>query len=220
MKRCEFAFGHLTAGKHRYSVKLSELPEQVRELVDELYESDDGHYMVYFTNTLDESLTVGQTGLMSYSPAGGTKERHHLPASRDRVYEIAIDFLVGHMDWWVGEFGRMPRIGKKHQALFAADRKGTIDFPLHKAAEEGKLAQVKMLVKAGRDVNEVDSDRCTPIVYAAVMGHLAVCRYLVEKGADTSVKSNWGLTLPVLADEYPEVLAYFEQIGVTKPEKH
>lgn len=219
MSNHTFSFGHLTAGEHEYAAKSAELADRVRELMDELYEADESHDAVYVRNSLGESLDIWRSGMLAYKPSNKKKAVFCLPPSRDRVYEIAVDFVCGNMEWWVGDFGKKrPRVGKGHLALFAKNRQGTIDFPLHQAAEEGRLALVKMLVTAGRDVNERDSHQCAPISYAAVNGHLAVCRFLVESGADVTVKDNWGNPLETLANEYPDLMQYLQGLaaGMTK----
>jgi hypothetical protein len=209
-----FRFGHLTAGEHEYVAKSAELARQVRSLVDELYEADDGHYQVYFRNTAGESLTLGQSGLMIYSPAHSFQQYFHLPDSRESVYEISTDFVTGNMSWWSDQFQPDSAPSISRTALFAQAMRGSVDYPLHHAALDNDLAAVKALIGAGRDVNSLDNKRRTPLVLAASQGHVKVCRYLVEHGADTHAKDDWGNSIVGLADEYPELLVYFKTLGL------
>ena len=211
MRKFKFEFGHLTAGKHTYQCKSNELADKVHELVDELYESDSGHYEVYFVAPDDSSMSIFQSGLMSYSSKESpTPELYFLPDSRDTIYEIVIDFLDGNINWWIDRFQPTLDLPAGHTDLFAAARKGQVDYPLHKAATEGDLVEVRGLLKAGYDVNGLDNKRRTPLVLAACMGHLEICKYLVKHGADLRAKDNWGNSIPSLADDYPELAAYFK----------
>jgi ankyrin repeat protein len=62
---------------------------------------------------------------------------------------------------------------------------------LHDAAKNGDLDQVKRLIEAGADINEMDRGR-TPLHWAAEKGHAAVARLLIEKGAKVNVKESKG----------------------------
>lgn len=61
------------------------------------------------------------------------------------------------------------------------------DTALHKAAERGCLDCVKLLVKAGADVNANNQKREPPIHFAAKKGHSAVADYLRGNGYVTPV---------------------------------
>ncbi len=54
---------------------------------------------------------------------------------------------------------------------------------LLKAAKEGNLAQVQILIANGADVNSYASNGVTPIYAASKNGYLGVVKYLVEHGA-------------------------------------
>lgn len=61
------------------------------------------------------------------------------------------------------------------------------DTGLSSAAEKGNLAQAKRSVAQGADVN-ASSDTGTPLHQAALNGHTAVVRFLIEKGALVDAK--------------------------------
>ena len=60
------------------------------------------------------------------------------------------------------------------------------------SATLGRLTIVKILVKAGADVNHGTRSRSTPIRGAAYDGHLGVVKYLAEKGADIHTPNHCG----------------------------
>jgi len=65
--------------------------------------------------------------------------------------------------------------------------------PLHDAAREGNLGEVKRLVEAGTDVNELD-DRGDNALYWAMLGPnwRPVSQYLITKGIDVNNVANDG----------------------------
>ena len=52
----------------------------------------------------------------------------------------------------------------------------------HQAARQGDLDLVKYLHKAGADLNEMDNERNTPILLAALNGHYPIVKYLYDNG--------------------------------------
>ena len=60
------------------------------------------------------------------------------------------------------------------------------------SATLGRLPIVKILVKAGADVNHGTRSRSTPIRGAAYDGHLGVVKYQAEKGADIHTPNHCG----------------------------
>ena len=65
---------------------------------------------------------------------------------------------------------------------------------LLKAAEDGKLDDVRRLVerKANLETTDVFVFGCTPLIKAAGSGHLDVVRWLLQAGADLKAKDNDG----------------------------
>ena len=71
--------------------------------------------------------------------------------------------------------------------------------PLSWAAQEGKLAIVRILIYRGANLDEADRERHTPLLRAVKSGHEAVACLLIDKGADIHAKNNWGSTALILA---------------------
>jgi ankyrin repeat protein len=66
--------------------------------------------------------------------------------------------------------------------------------PLHVAADNGKIKQLKILISAGANLNQVASFDVTALFLAAASGHLPVVRALVDAGADTTVRDRFHRT--------------------------
>lgn len=56
------------------------------------------------------------------------------------------------------------------------------------ASQRGDLGLVKQLVESGQaTVNDRDPQNISPLHWAAINAHLALCRYLLEQGAEVDV---------------------------------
>ena len=62
--------------------------------------------------------------------------------------------------------------------------------PLHIAVISGNQKAVELLIDSGVSVNAIDRFEWTPIHHAALLGHNAMLSYLLEHGADGSIKTN------------------------------
>ena len=60
---------------------------------------------------------------------------------------------------------------------------------LHLVSEKGYLTVARKLVSARAYVNVLDHQGVTPLMCAAERGHLRVVKYLIESGADISIKN-------------------------------
>ncbi|MDR1590504.1 MAG: ankyrin repeat domain-containing protein [Puniceicoccales bacterium] len=66
--------------------------------------------------------------------------------------------------------------------------------PLLRAADEGDLEAVRILINRGAAMDVQDIDGGTPLHWAAVNGHLKVARFLIEeKGAAIDVQDSMGM---------------------------
>ena len=68
------------------------------------------------------------------------------------------------------------------------------ETPLHWAAAGGKTDGVKVLIKAGADVNTTDDEGYNPLHVTAYEGHTEIGKALIEAGADVDAKANRGST--------------------------
>ena len=85
--------------------------------------------------------------------------------------------------------------------------------PSFTACMEGHEGVVRLLVEeANAEVNKVNGKNQTPINIAAYKGHLGVVRFLLSKGADCTIKDQWGDTPPASAraEGHAEVAALLE----------
>ena len=57
---------------------------------------------------------------------------------------------------------------------------------LHRAAQDGEVAEVQRLLSVGYQPNEFDELGKTPLHYAAERGHLEVIKLLIASGADVN----------------------------------
>ena len=71
---------------------------------------------------------------------------------------------------------------EKGAAIDARDLDGST--ALFKAAENGRMAIVRLLVEAGANVNLPGRSDVSPVAAGAFMGSEPIVRYLIEKGAD------------------------------------
>jgi len=74
--------------------------------------------------------------------------------------------------------------------------------PLHEAVEADDLSRVQALVAAGADIEERERNNSqfpTPLWRAAEKGHVAVARYLVERGANKEATGSDGKTSLLVA---------------------
>lgn len=66
--------------------------------------------------------------------------------------------------------------------------------PLMLGIIRGEVDTVKMLVKAGADVNGISPEGCPYLILGANAGHTDIVRILVEAGADPNARDKNGLT--------------------------
>jgi hypothetical protein len=73
----------------------------------------------------------------------------------------------------------------------------------YKSALEGYTSELIKLLEKGTDVNSIDADGRTALMYAAYNGHTAVLQLLLEKGALIDLKDVNGRTALMLAASGP-----------------
>jgi ankyrin repeat protein len=70
--------------------------------------------------------------------------------------------------------------------------------PLMMACSKGDIDEVRSVFNES-DMNEVDDDGWSALMYAAHHGHAEIVTFLVEKGVDTTQKTHSGLKASQLA---------------------
>jgi ankyrin repeat protein len=89
--------------------------------------------------------------------------------------------------------------------------------PLHRAVALGTLADLKALVEAGEFLEPVDWWHRTPWLVAVKTGDLEKARYLVGRGADSTVSGNggaWPLDLAIESFHTP-MLKWLIELGIS-----
>jgi len=84
--------------------------------------------------------------------------------------------------------------------------------PLCTAIYKGDLATVKKFIEYGADVNEM-SNGLTPLMFAARYNKVEIVKYLLERGADKSIKDDRGYTAAQYAEfsNSQEALTYLKK---------
>lgn len=81
---------------------------------------------------------------------------------------------------------------------------------IHEAALNGQLSQVSGLLSGGRDVNQLDQDGRTALMYASYNGHNEIIKKLIESKANVNIQDNYGRTALMMAASgpYPAAVKY------------
>ena len=90
---------------------------------------------------------------------------------------------------------RPPRYGVR-QGLEPLDKEQieVLTAQLIRAADKGTLSEVRRLIKRGADVNGVDDEGQTPLMWAAMWGYVQVMEELIDQGADITRETKDGAT--------------------------
>lgn len=98
------------------------------------------------------------------------------------------------------------------QALSSPD---PADLALMELAFQGNLAGVQLLVSNGADVNAVDEEKRTPLMWTAFNGHTHIASYLIDEGALIDAKDANGRTALLYASSgpFPEMVGWLLSQG-------
>jgi len=73
------------------------------------------------------------------------------------------------------------------------------EYPLSKAAADGNIKQLELLISRGVDINVKDETGMAPLDYAAETGKKEVVQFLIQAGADVNAKDDSGVASLYLA---------------------
>ena len=98
-------------------------------------------------------------------------------------------------------------------ALFLFLVSSTVAFagPLHEAARDGDLEQVRALIDAGADLDAQGDNGETPLNTAILKGHVLVATLLIDRGAGIQARNKGGFT-PLHAAAYANAVEIAEQL--------
>ena len=104
--------------------------------------------------------------------------------------------LTGHADGGSGKdvAGQNATTSREDDTVFKKMLLNVLTTTLHKAAQAGDAEKVRALIAKGHDVNGLDKNKTTPLVWAAFSKDLDVARTLVEHGADVNFIGPGGTT--------------------------
>ena len=131
-------------------------------------------------------------------------EKIIVPRLRDKALVVAVH--KGDTDAIRNLLGKGANPDIKHDSLeMERDRSYAVGSALHLAASEGHAEIVKLLIKAGADVNAVHEDltgdsggHYTPLTNAAAASHADIVKLLLEAGAEAKNNANNNYCLTAL----------------------
>jgi ankyrin repeat protein len=86
-------------------------------------------------------------------------------------------------------------LGSALQAMDVGIHQDAMNRKLYSASSSGELDKVVQLIADGAQVNaQFELDGMTALMWAAFMGHIGVCEFLIANGADVNAQDNNGDT--------------------------
>ncbi len=77
--------------------------------------------------------------------------------------------------------------GDTHENQEPAQVVSGMPLPFHKAALDGDITAVRQVLSGSLNIDTLDEDGRTALMYAAYNGHTDIARILIEKGADVNL---------------------------------
>jgi len=72
------------------------------------------------------------------------------------------------------------------------------NLPIHTAAKEGDLSEVKRQLDNGADIESKGERGCTPLRFAVENNHVGIVEYLLSRGANTEARCGYEYKTPLL----------------------
>jgi hypothetical protein len=186
-------------------------------LIRELHASDDEHYQGYVINSMEAVMTIFDSGVISLDGGMGdsdSESRYYRPATHGEAIAILHAFVHLRRGGFISVFTATAPPPPDSLPNFLVVEMGP--FALTKAAWSRNFTRVKSLVESGHDVNQRTPEGTTPLLGAVWEGHAPMCQFLIDHGADVTVRSpndGWGYDGWNLlrlakhrADRFPEIV--------------
>jgi len=142
-----------------------------------------------------------------------------------KSYLVLILLIFINLIWGCGNKN------EKHQVVAPTENKVTNPDPglgssIHEAALNGDFSRISMLLEKGNDVNILDEQGRTALMYAAFNGHSSIIKKLLEKNASVNLQDKEGRTALMMASSgpYPEAIKLLldnrAEINITDKAEH
>jgi ankyrin repeat protein len=84
------------------------------------------------------------------------------------------------------------------------------DHLMHYYAAKDDIDGVRWCINHHMDVNQLDSLGATPLIHATCDGYSTICKLLIDNGANTQIKSSYGMAASEYAahNSFPALSAY------------
>jgi ankyrin repeat protein len=143
-------------------------------------------------SALDGAVQVESMGILTLLLDAGAKPKGSalLSAARCRNQEVSVKMVEALLNR-----GADPN----YKDCYLGDLK-RFSMPLHAACYQGNFQVVQLLLnRPGIELNAIDVDGRTPLMWAVEKGHDGLIGLLLEKGADPAIKNAEGKTVADLA---------------------
>ena len=127
-----------------------------------------------------------------------THKANCIPSNREAGTRIDLRNAVACKD-----IGKVTQLIDKHPQFLNDIRSPVNKSPLHVAACHGHTKIVKLLLDKGANVDLLEKEGCTPLMFACQFGYVGVVKLLLNANADMSVYHNkYGNTALMMASEH------------------
>ena len=79
--------------------------------------------------------------------------------------------------------------------------------PLFYAVEQKNVKNIELLLSSGANINALDNSKSTPLLYAAMLNQYDMVHYLLQAGADRTIKNRWGKGLNYFIEKSSRTMA-------------
>lgn len=133
-------------------------------------------------------------------------------ADRDPLLHRAIENdMDAIVEYWLQTGGKSPKLGNDRRS-FDINTKSLSEgeSALHLAIRKGKTNLVRMILKAGADINLQGSNENTPLHMAVEQGDLEIVNLLLDFRANPNIKNYQSYTPLMISDDYRIIKSLLE----------